>query len=280
MFGLAFFQETGLDPILLGQPKVWITSSDLGYLKNSSGVTASDGNLINTFNRYTDKAFDPVNVNTTNRAIYKVLPSQPHSYGYAGWTGSTGSQGQYSVGTTTDMTFMHRLNNSSTIYWVFKNDLNENFAASKFVASTGQSTGNRGFINYLANVDATNRRFGLTIRNDTPSVEAIGNLSTYQYDRTVDVPIMLMSWRTDLSAGVGSTGMWVYRNGVLDSTSLISNAPSNTAASTTTLRIGNRALGDGRFDGYTGDYIIFNTIHDEATHLKVCNFLRNKWRIT
>ncbi len=44
--------------------------------------------------------------------------------------------------------------------------------------------------------------------------------------------------------------------------------------------LGNRSSNNLRMNGYVGDLIIFNGIHDEATHLKICNYLKDKWRIS
>lgn len=277
-----FFDSPWINPISYGQPKLWINAADTGFLKNSSNVTPSAGDLLNIFNRYTDNSFNPTNVNTINRATYNIIASQPHSYGYISWLGSlsgAGSHGQYQVGTTSDFSFLHQLNSKFTIYHVFKNDPNENIAASKFLASTTQSTGNRGFINYIAN-NVNDRTINFDIRNDTGSQNAVTYASNYSYTKTTDVPIMLWSFRCDLSVGVGNNSMWGYRNGILDKVVTMSNAPSSTAASFTTLRIGNRALGDGRYEGYLGEYIIFNGIHTEGQHNMICNYLKKKWNIT
>lgn len=282
-FGFSNWQEFGVDPILLGQPKFWITTADPAYMVSSGGTSPITSNqVISGFTRYTDKLFNPVTTTTTGRAFYQFDSGQPHSNAYAYWPSSAGTtQGQYSVGSTTDFSFMHQNTGKFTIYWIFKNETGESNASSKFQLSTTQSTGNRGFIMYLANQpSAAFRTFALDIRNDTGGINCCTVRTNHTYLTANNNPIKLISFRGDLTVGIGNNAITAYINGVQDGITIMSNSASTTAASFSTLRVGNRALGDGRFNGKMGEIIIFNTMHDEATHLKVCNHLKDKWRIS
>lgn len=277
---MSFWQETGLDPLLLGQPKLWITSSDPNYLVNLTGATPTNGESLNVFNRFNDSSFNPTSA-FSNKAIYSILANQPHPYGYVFWNGSTTTTlGYYRVGSTTDFSFLHQSGASSTIYWVHKNSTIENTSTTKVLAATTISSGKRGALLSILNNGATLRTPSLTIYNDVPSTSSISTPISQSYDRTVDNPIVLYSFRTDLSKSVGQDASWVYINGILDNTTQLANPTSATAASNSVMNIGNRNSNGLRMNGCVGDLIIFNGIHDEATHLKVCNYLKDKWRIS
>lgn len=278
-FNLAFWQETGLDPILLGQPKLWVTSSDTSYLTNISGSTPSNGGSLDVFKRFNDSSFNPTSL-TSNKAIYSILANQPHPYGYVFWNGSaTTALGYYRAGTITDFSFLHQSGSSSTIYWVHKNNTIENTSTTKVLASTTVQSGNRGFLLSINNTTTTLRLPSLTIYNDVPATNVLIATTSQSYTRTVDNPIVLYSFRTDLSKSIGQDASWVYINGNLDNTTQLTNAPSFSATSNNQMNVGNRNSNGLRFNGYVGDLIIFNGIHDEATHLKICNYLKDKWRI-
>lgn len=281
-FGFSNWQEFGIDPISLGQPIMWLTAADPTYLVNATGGTPTDQQQVVRMNRYNDGLFNFSETSSTNRATYRLLPGQAHPYGYVNWSSGAGSsQGQYATGTTTSFSFLHQINNSFTIYWIFKNEPNEAITTSKFQFSTTQSTGNRGAILYLANLPSSSARtISFDVRNDTSGTNATSLRAGFSYNNTEDLPVLLYSIRGDLSVATGQTALYGYKNGVLDNIGLMTSLPSFTAASFTTMRVGNRALGDGRFGGKFGELIIFNGIHDEATHLKICNFLKDKWRIS
>lgn len=279
MMQIPFWQELGIDPILLGQPKVYITSSDNNYLLNTLGNPPSSGDILNQFNRFNDSAFNLVQASTTNRAVYTILAGQPHPYGYISWANTNLlPNGYYRAGTTTDMSFLHQAGSSSTIYWIHKNNPSEATGTTKVLMGTTISSGQRGAFIFLLN-SGTNRIPTLQVYNDTPAVSSIIG-ATPSYVAANNNPVVLYSWRNDLSKSVGQDACWVYVNGILSSTNQMTSLPSATAASTTVLNIGNRNLSGLRFNGYVGDFIIFNTIHDEATHLKVCNYLKRKWGIS
>lgn len=277
--GLSFWQETGLDPLLLGQPKLWVTSSNINYLQNASSLPPANGNSLIRFLRYNDSGLNPLRISNTNRATYKVISGQPHPYGYLTWDLNLTTTGNYSGGTTTDFSFMHLSGGSSTVYWVFKNNSSENIATTKAAASSTSSSIDNGFILYIANNGATLRVPSFRIFRGVGGTSTL--TSTLQdYDRTVDYPVSLYSWRTDLTKSVGEDACWSYINGKLNNTTQIINTPSSVSTAGSPINIGNRAIGGTRFMGYIGDLIIFDGIHDEATHLKVCNYLKDKWRIS
>lgn len=277
--GLSFWQETGLDPLLLGQPKLWVTSSNINYLQNASSLPPANGDLLNRFLRYNDSGLNPLRISNTNRATYNIISGQTHPYGYLNWNLNITSTGNYSGGTNTDFSFMHLSGGSSTVYWIFKNNTSENTATSKAAATTITSSNDNGFILYIANNGATLRTPTLLIYRGSGGTSTLIN-TLQDYDRTVDYPVSLYSWRTDLTKSIGQDACWSYINGKLNNTTQIINTPSSVSTSFSPINIGNRAIGGIRFMGYIGDLIIFDGIHDEATHLKICNYLKDKWRIS
>ena len=278
-FDISFWQQTGLDPLLLGQPKLWITSSDPTYLVNLTGGTPSDGDSLNVYNRFNDSSFNPTSP-VSNKAIYSIIGSQPHPYGYIGWYGSTTANGYYRVGTTTDFSFLHQSGSSSTIYWIHKNNPIENTSITKVLAATAVSSANIGFIMTINNVNATVRRLVLAIYKGVAGQNVISFSPVNYYSKNIDYPIELNSIRIDLNNSVGQDAAWWYINGKIDSVGVLNNTPSVSATHSTQLNIGNRNSGGLRYNGYIGDFIVFNGIHDEATHLKICNYLKQKWRIS
>jgi len=278
---IPFWQELGIDPILLGQPKLWIYPSDTNYLVNTLGVAPTNGNILNLFNRFNDAAFNPTQASTTNRAIYSVLAGQPHPYGYVRWAGGTlTANGYYRVGTTSDFSFMHKLNEGCTVYWINKNDSTENTGTTKVIAANIVSSSSIGAILAIENTSSTLRKRALTVYNGNIGAPTFSLTESSTYTRTNDYPVRLDSIRYDLSKSVGQDCAWWYVNGILDSTVTMQNAPSASATSSFVMNVGNRNSSGLRNCGNMGDFIIFNAVHDEATHLKVCNFLKRKWRIS
>lgn len=272
----SLWQEFGVNPLDLGQPVMYLQSFDDSFI---TAVTPPlvDGSLINNFKRYNDSGNTFTQVGTTNRANYTIPTGQIHPYGYITWTGDTTSQGQYSFGTTSTFSFMHQTGATFTMYWVFKNVQNEATSTTKILFSTSESTGNRGVLCGLTNT-GTLRNPALFIRNDTGGVN-VCSMAWDSFESTIDQPVMLYSVRFSDQGTTGVPAGYTYKNGIIDRVANQVALCSPTEASFTTMRVGNRASGTLRFGGYVGELIIFNQMHSEADHLKICNFLKKRWRI-
>lgn len=271
---IAFFIDNLIDPITLGQPKIWATG-DPNYLLNLSAAHPSNGDSLDTFNRHNDSSFNFTNSATANKPVYRIVSSK----NFIGWEGDTLTLGgYYTVGSTSDLAFMHKGGSSYTVYFVFKNHTTENTSSNKVVFCTAALSSDIGAILSIIN-SSNNRFFNFAVYRGVTGNETATLLSTYNYLKTSDEPITIMSYRVDLSVGVGNVAIKGYKNGVLDNTVNMANTPSSSTTSTRTPAMGNRAIGNLRMDGYVGDLIIFDSLHSESTHQGVINYLKNKYGI-
>lgn len=271
----SFLKKTSINPISLGQPAFYLQSFDTSFY--NSGSIANGAAVVNV-QRFSDSGLNFTRTNTTANAIYKVLSGQPHPYGYMSWEGNTLGSGMYSGGTTSDFSFMHQQGGEYTLYFVFKNLQNEATGATKVVAATSNSTGNRGFLFYISNGTGTTRVLNMAVRNDT-SGQNVMTLSFPSFDTSIDHPVCVYSIRYKDPGNLTDIAARGYKNGVLEASIDLAYSLSATAASYSTLRIGNRFANDLRFAGYMGELIIFNSMHSEATHTGVVDFLKQKWKV-
>lgn len=278
IFPFSFWKTQGIDPLSLGQPVIYFAPFDNNYLTNIGGNPPVDGDNIVTFKRYTDNGLTFTRTNATSNAIYKTgIANLP----MARWENNLSTNGGYTGGNTSTLNFMHADSICEfTLYFVFRNIMNENTGTTKVIMSTGNSTGNRGFIFFIggSGVSGTPRSFTLQIRNNTAGQNAMAISANNAYTTDQDF-FKVISIRCKKPAGIGQLMATMYINGIAVATANLDNALAAQLTSTTAPFFGNRSSGDLRLNGNVGDLFIFPTEHDLNTHGAIVSFLRSRWGI-
>lgn len=265
-----FGKQIVIDPLTLGQPKLWVTGDNF-YLENSGGATPSIGDALYTLKRYNDNGLNATNDSTSNLPTYQEYNTATAYKGMIYYDDSATSNGRYTVGTKADFNFIH--SDVSTHYFVAENI--PTVKAGRYIFNTMQGTGHLGF-QFLVWATGVIRHYYFRVYN---SSQVFSYLSTSTWNRVLG-PFNkhLISMRLDLNVAVGEVCFWFYVNGILEGTA---TKGINVSASNSTYvpRLFNRENNDGRYLGYVGDYIIYNTYHSDDEHTGVCNYLMNKWGI-
>lgn len=268
----------GIDPLLIGQPTLYISPrQDYFTVVTPPPVI---GSVLTVINNYQDNAIAWTAASATNRATVQssgfAERSNPLSEWSFGWVGNTTSQGRYTGGTTSTFRFLHDVGYAWTLYWINKPNKNESTGTSKILLGTSNSTGSRGLLVII--IDSGGLRVPtISIRNATGGVNVLQD-SWNTYDSTKNNDRILYSCRVFDPGATGLVSAYFYENGDLIKTATQVNAPSS-GVSATVMNIGNRGLADLRYDGLVGDVLLYNGMHGEITHQKICNYLMEKWGI-
>ncbi len=259
----------GIDPILLGQPALYLQSF------NSSFLTMS-GNTITAVRRFRDSG-----LNTNTLATSELIKSNVHNRNWIEWnnTAVTAANAKWTIGANTSFAFVHQRSNVSTHYYVVSTIANDDFvdgSGANYMLSTATTGQLVGFSIYItANSDGT-RQFFFRLRNGASQVF---NVQLTPAFGKIDMGPILISIRMKDPNIVGSLVAMTYLNGKQYSLCFSAALLSTSATSSSVLNVGNRSSNDGVFRGRIGEAIIFNAYHDDGTHKQVCNNLMKKWGI-
>lgn len=275
-FSYSFWQETGLNPILVGQPTIYVNAGDRAFMTDGNNNTFTQNEQIATFKRYNDDGLTFTSASTIQAAwIGNVAPV----YSTAAWFSDSTAGGRYTAGSTSTLSFMHQASTCQfTVYVVIRNRNNEDTGTTKILLNTSNSTGNRGIqLAIFGGVTLGTRTFRLNINNNTAGQTSV-TTNVHQWTEGEGVKNRLMSVRLNaIGASVNDIIGASYYNGNKTEDIILLNALATQAASQTQPNLGNRSSNDLRFGHYLAEFIIFPTMHDEQTHLKICNYLNKKW---
>lgn len=286
-FPFSFWHAGSIDPLSLGQPAIYNTAwpGDPGTLTQVtyntiagnppvSGSYSASGRIA-TFSRYSDNGLTFTRqVDTSPMTLQKPLGDQIFHRG----NGTATNNGLYKGGTNSQFNFMHKQGECAfTVYWIFRNIVGENAAATKMLFTTGgNSVAHGAQIQITGNGSSgtSTRTPELMVSNGSGSFAIRSAQNAYQQGTQI---FKLFSWR--VQENNGGIAAWAYENGALVSTANQLAALSTVNASSVGC-YGNRNANDLRFIGDIGEFIVFQGMHSEQVHAGVVAFLMNKWGIT
>lgn len=200
----------------------------------------------------------------------------------------------FSFGTTSSLSFIHRVNSNYSMYFVLS--LRQNHIASSpnsgtptgiddIILSTSNNTGGIGFVVRVSSGLSDNSRFNFQfIMQNASGANLFSATIPLQINKLMlHLPIVVSILCTNSSVEGSSMG-WMFVNGIRTreiispGDAFSTNSTSNTAP-TFFKRPSTSSSYSGNYLGGIGDIKIFNRRHDEETHQNIVQMLMKKYKI-
>ena len=271
----------GIDPISLSQPFMYFETFDTNYL-SPSALTSGDSVL--EMYRYSDNLYTSSG-DTGCTASWDVLDGENMLYfpGLAGgcWPPPCTGSCPTLYYTNQDISFMYQSGYSYTIYFVGKPLSGSTVEGPIFADDWDYPTTSGHEKLYVKdNKDIyfrvkTNGLGGLLF--DIP-VET--NVDSNDLENK---NLRVFSVRANDTRDTINDSVFTYVNNTQTTATTQSFVSNDTSTNFVTAILGGNAINEpstNNYEGYFAELIMFKDFHDEYTHWKVVNFLKNRWNIT
>lgn len=225
--------------------------------------------IVNFFINYFGTGTASTNTSASNKVFRKYWKGNSWVFWNNGVSAAT------TWGANSELNFMHNPKAEFTLFFVWKNLINETSGTTIIPFANSNNTGQRGHIFAMTNSGNFKNPF-LRIDNGTSPPVTINFPS---FNKTKDHPPLIYSIRVkDIHNRIGTKIGQSYVNGLWNSDVVLHTVFTSGNASNI-FRIGNRPSGDLNFRGYFGELLIFDKMISEELHTQIIYYLKLKYKI-